>query len=95
MFARVCVEIDLKELVVGNVCVEDDWFKVEYEGLHIICSKCGCYGHMGRDCAIQDSLVTETQPCENQEVIGRAVNALAILLERAETMVWKGANSSQ
>lgn len=44
-FARVCVEIDLNKPVVGRVCVEGKWFYIEYEGLHIICHNCGCYGH--------------------------------------------------
>ena len=38
-FAHVYVEISLKELVVGKVFVEDDYFRFEYEDLHILCSK--------------------------------------------------------
>ena len=34
----------------GKVLVEDSWHNVEHEGLHISCSKCGCYGHVSRDC---------------------------------------------
>ncbi|XP_057432499.1 uncharacterized protein LOC130725245 [Lotus japonicus] len=36
--------------VVGKICLEDYWYKVEYEGLHVICTKCGCYGHRFREC---------------------------------------------
>ena len=49
-FTRVCVEIDLTKPVVGRVCVEGKWLFVKYEGLHIICAKCGCYGHHARNC---------------------------------------------
>lgn len=49
-FARICVEIDLNQPVVGKVWVDGFWYKVSYEGLHIICSNCGCYGHLGRNC---------------------------------------------
>jgi hypothetical protein len=49
-FARVCVEIDLNEPVVGKVWLKGFWYKVEYEGLHIICSSCGRYGHHTRNC---------------------------------------------
>lgn len=49
-FVRICVEIDLKEPVVGKVWVDGFWYKVAYEGLHIICSNCGCYGHLWRNC---------------------------------------------
>lgn len=49
-FARVCVEIDLNQPVVGKVCLNGYWQKVSYEGLHIICVTCGCYGHLTRNC---------------------------------------------
>ncbi|XP_045798039.1 uncharacterized protein LOC123892283 [Trifolium pratense] len=49
-FARVCVEINLNQPVVGKVWIRDYWYQVEYEGLHRICSTCGCYGHLTRGC---------------------------------------------
>ncbi|XP_057425871.1 uncharacterized protein LOC130719255 [Lotus japonicus] len=49
-FARICVELDLTKAVIGRLCIEDFWYKVEYEGLHVICTKCGCYGHRSREC---------------------------------------------
>lgn len=49
-FARVCVEIDLNKPVVGKIRVRGNYYKVEYEGLHVICSTCGYYGHLTRNC---------------------------------------------
>lgn len=49
-FARICVEIELNQPVVGKVWVNGYWYKVSYEDLHIICSSCGSYGHLGRNC---------------------------------------------
>ena len=49
-FARICMEIDLTTSVVRRVCIEGKWNKIKYEGLHIICAQCGCYGHDTRDC---------------------------------------------
>ncbi|XP_057432116.1 uncharacterized protein LOC130724864 [Lotus japonicus] len=49
-FARICVELDLTKPVVGNFLFEGFWYKVVYEGLHIICPKYGCYGDRGREC---------------------------------------------
>jgi len=49
-FARVCVEIDLTMPIVGKIWVNGHWYKVQYEGLHLICTNCGCYGHLGRNC---------------------------------------------
>lgn len=49
-YARVCVEISLEQTVVGRLWFRGHWFKVEYEGLHLLCSKCGLFGHLGRNC---------------------------------------------
>lgn len=49
-FARVCVEIDLTKPVVGKYSLDEQWYMVEYEGLHLICSTCGCYGHLTQTC---------------------------------------------
>ncbi|XP_057436904.1 uncharacterized protein LOC130729242 [Lotus japonicus] len=49
-FARICIELDLTKAVIGRICIEDFWYKVEYEGRHVICTKCGCYGHRSREC---------------------------------------------
>ncbi|KAJ6949734.1 hypothetical protein NC651_003648 [Populus alba x Populus x berolinensis] len=45
-FARICI---------GRLWVKDNWYKVEYGGLHLISSSCGCYGHLGRDCKVLSS----------------------------------------
>ncbi|XP_019431020.1 PREDICTED: uncharacterized protein LOC109338279 [Lupinus angustifolius] len=49
-FARVGVEIDLTQPIIGKVWMPGNWYKVQYEGLHMICVECGCYGHYTRDC---------------------------------------------
>jgi hypothetical protein len=57
-FARMCVEIDLTKPVVGRVGINGDWYHVQYEGLHIICTQCGCYGHVLKDCGIKRNNAT-------------------------------------
>ncbi|GAU32943.1 hypothetical protein TSUD_153600 [Trifolium subterraneum] len=42
-FARVCIEIELDKPVVGKVWFRDFWYKVEYEGLHLLCQRCGLW----------------------------------------------------
>lgn len=49
-YARVCVEIDLNSPVLGRVGLHGVWYNIEYEGLHLLCAKCGCYGHLARQC---------------------------------------------
>ncbi|KAL6527507.1 hypothetical protein OROGR_016597 [Orobanche gracilis] len=59
-FARICVEINLDQPVIGKVCVQGHWHKVEYEGLHVICSNCGCYGHVTRNCTVAKPTINNT-----------------------------------
>ncbi|XP_057425890.1 uncharacterized protein LOC130719278 [Lotus japonicus] len=67
-FARICVELDLTQAIVVKICIENFWYKIEYEGLHMICMKCGCYGHMSRECtATMPVEVTEKTPPQPQE----------------------------
>nr|KYP44678.1 Retrovirus-related Pol polyprotein LINE-1 [Cajanus cajan] len=47
-FARVCVEIDLDQPVVGKVWFQNNWFKIQYEGLHLL------FGVMWRTCLFQE-----------------------------------------
>ncbi|XP_057451901.1 uncharacterized protein LOC130743687 [Lotus japonicus] len=49
-YARICVEIDLNKPVLGRVGLRGVWYNIEYEGLHLLCSHCGCYGHLARNC---------------------------------------------
>ncbi|XP_057451811.1 uncharacterized protein LOC130743586 [Lotus japonicus] len=80
-FARICVELDLTLPVVGKVCIEDYWYNIEYEGLHVICTKCGFYGHRSRECVEPPPVETGAQqPVSASEVSGGATlnpNAVA------------------
>ncbi|CAL5355906.1 unnamed protein product [Camellia sinensis] len=49
-FARVCVELNLKDALVSKVGINNVEFTVEYEGLHLICFECGKYGHKQDGC---------------------------------------------
>lgn len=44
------MEIYFGKALVPKVCVDGVWHSVEYEGLPLICFKCGKFGH--RDCHI-------------------------------------------
>lgn len=54
-FAHVCVEVDLTKPVLGVVRLCGHWYKVEYEGLHVICAHSGRYGPFSRDCTVHGS----------------------------------------
>lgn len=85
-FARVCVEIDLSKLVVGKIWMRDHWYRVEYKGLHLICAKCGCYGHMTRECT--NSLGVQSPDSslgKDQEATPPPENLNAIIKEPSPT----------
>ncbi|XP_061367124.1 uncharacterized protein LOC133310245 [Gastrolobium bilobum] len=49
-FARVCIEVDLSQPLRGEYILDGCRKKVEYEGLFLICLKCGRYGHNSESC---------------------------------------------
>ncbi|XP_020211772.1 uncharacterized protein LOC109796515 [Cajanus cajan] len=49
-FARICAEINLNKKLVSMINVMGHIIKLEYEGLHAICFKCGKYGHRQEVC---------------------------------------------
>ncbi|KAB2620717.1 hypothetical protein D8674_037697 [Pyrus ussuriensis x Pyrus communis] len=67
-YARVCVELDLTKSLIANVKVENCWYVVEYEGLHLVCFNYGCYGHRREQCP---SLIRKqaTTPVPDAETI--------------------------
>ncbi|XP_057453177.1 uncharacterized protein LOC130745048 [Lotus japonicus] len=83
-FARICVEIDLDKPVVGTLRLRGTWYNIEYEGLHLLCPKCGCYGHLSRKCKVETPtpVVVQTQTqtaapttsAPPEQTLGEAVN---------------------
>ncbi|XP_061339886.1 uncharacterized protein LOC133286481 [Gastrolobium bilobum] len=49
-FARVCIEIDLSRPLRGEYVLDGCRKRVEYEGLYLICLRCGRYGHNSEAC---------------------------------------------
>lgn len=49
-YARVCVEIQLERALDSTVILNGRNFKVEYEGLKMICFGCGKFGHSKENC---------------------------------------------
>jgi len=66
-YARVCVEIRLDLLVVGRFWFKNHWFNIEYEGLHLLCTKCGLYGHVGNNCHVKKMTKQQVTTVESQK----------------------------
>lgn len=50
MFARLCVLVDVSKPLKTYLQIEDQYFKLQYEGLNMICFECGRYGHVKENC---------------------------------------------
>ncbi|XP_061373077.1 uncharacterized protein LOC133315467 [Gastrolobium bilobum] len=70
-YARICVEIDLRKIIISKFQVFERTFSVAYEGLHLICFRCGRYGHRMEAC---DGGVDakEVQAMKMQEIVNPA-----------------------
>jgi hypothetical protein len=49
-YARVCVEVDLNKPLLAMFELKEEVYKVEYEGLHMLCRACGRFGHFVEGC---------------------------------------------
>jgi hypothetical protein len=52
-YARLCVEVDLNKPLLGMFDIKDKIYKVEYEGLHLLCLTCGRFGHYKEGCSLK------------------------------------------
>ncbi|XP_019160909.1 PREDICTED: uncharacterized protein LOC109157461 [Ipomoea nil] len=59
-FARICLEIDIIKQLLAKFTIDDEEYPVEYEGIHLICFKCGKYGHKLDSCG--QELQPQTDP---------------------------------
>ncbi|CAN1133322.1 hypothetical protein LINPERHAP2_LOCUS7577 [Linum perenne] len=48
-FARIYVEVDLSKPLLSKYRLRRRVRRIEYEGFHLICFNCGCYGHNDSD----------------------------------------------
>ncbi|KAI9111440.1 hypothetical protein K1719_017130 [Acacia pycnantha] len=53
-FARICVEVDLQQPLLPAFTALGEDKQLVYEGLHLVCFRCGLYGHDRRDCPQQN-----------------------------------------
>ncbi|KAI9086116.1 hypothetical protein K1719_031949 [Acacia pycnantha] len=68
-FARVSVEVDLNQALKSSFVIRSTIYTVEYEGLDLICFKCGKYGHSQEKCPLvcnaEENSSEITQPIVN------------------------------
>ncbi|CAN1788861.1 hypothetical protein LINPERHAP1_LOCUS18231 [Linum perenne] len=63
-YARICVRVDLSKKLLSKYKLLHRIRRVEYEGLHLVCFKCGIYGHTNDICPS----ATATADLEGEQV---------------------------
>lgn len=63
-FARVCVDLDLRQPLKPAYHLKNRSWKLQYEGLQVMCDKYGRYGHGTSACPLSPS--TSTAQAANQ-----------------------------
>ncbi|CAN1120288.1 hypothetical protein LINPERHAP2_LOCUS120 [Linum perenne] len=67
-FARICVEVDLSKPPLSKYRLRRRVRRIEYEGLHIICFNCGCYGHKIEACTkTPEAEITDNAATEHED----------------------------
>ncbi|XP_058765952.1 uncharacterized protein LOC131639472 [Vicia villosa] len=51
-YARMCVEVNLTKPLLAMFSIKGRRYKIEYEGLHLLCLHCGRYGHYKEGCPL-------------------------------------------
>ncbi|GLT34175.1 hypothetical protein SLA2020_087060 [Shorea laevis] len=49
-YAKFCVELDVTKPLLPMICIEGREYKVEYDGLDVVCFSCFWYGHRRDNC---------------------------------------------
>lgn len=62
-FARIRVEVNLGKKLIPKIKIRNRIYRVEYEGLNLICFDCGKYGQHRDQCPLHN-ILTQTKPFE-------------------------------
>ncbi|KAK2359196.1 zinc ion binding / nucleic acid binding protein [Trifolium repens] len=68
-YARVCVEVDLNKPLLAMFELKDEIYKVEYEGLHMLCRTCGKFGHYVEGCPEKKTPCTASVSNEERRMV--------------------------
>ncbi|XP_061358685.1 uncharacterized protein LOC133302885 [Gastrolobium bilobum] len=78
-FARICVEVDLRKSCLSKFNIGEKIYHAGYEGLHLICFKCGIYGHKKDLCS--DIATQEDQKAVEGDSLAKSDNSSPVEAE--------------
>ncbi|XP_031120285.1 uncharacterized protein LOC116023425 [Ipomoea triloba] len=94
LFARVCVEVDITKSFLAWFTLRNKMRTIEYEGLHLVCFKCGMVGHWKEGCKLAEKQTEGKAPeayggaLENND--NPTTNAANSMMEKRQGPTWKG-----
>lgn len=50
-YVRLCIQVNLMKPLLAKFSIKGRHYKVEYEGLHLLCFSCGRFGHSTSGCS--------------------------------------------
>lgn len=77
-YARICVTVNLAKPLLAMLRIQGSSYKLEYEGLHLLCLMCGRYGHYKEDCP---------QSIKGKQVVGESTSSGGRNLEEGTSEV--------
>ncbi|XP_028754982.1 uncharacterized protein LOC114714409 [Neltuma alba] len=63
-YARVCVLVDLSKQLMSGFHLDGEDYYLQYEGLHLLCTRCGNYGHTAEECKIKSKEQMPSAPVD-------------------------------
>lgn len=58
-FAKMCIEVDITKPLLSKYKLRRRMRRIEYEGIHLVCFKCGIYGHRDDQCTAAEGKMGE------------------------------------
>lgn len=68
-YARLCIEVDLRKPLLLKYRLRRRIRRIEYEGIDLICFRCGCYGHREETCEVGRPATVAHDPGQEDERI--------------------------
>ncbi|XP_028800282.1 uncharacterized protein LOC114755557 [Neltuma alba] len=64
-YARICVLVELGKQLMSGFYLDGEAYYLKYEGLHMLCTSCGVYGHRSETCSSKKINIEENVDAAN------------------------------
>lgn len=68
-YTRLCVEVNISKPLLAMFTIRENSYKIEYEGLHMLCLLCGKFGHYKDGCQLKRKDKKVSQHTDNRVIV--------------------------